>query len=283
MSDVCMFDKYGFCKWEGSCKKIHLKEKCLLEDCESRICQKRHPRPCKFFSEKGNCKFNEKCKFDHRQPKMIRDLICRLETVEKENKKLLRVITEQGEQIREMSEQKWESVIENLKNQVEELKTENKKKSAKIDHEIDEIKKFRQKHFEIIKEKESLDVEVELDESSQSCDNETEEEYYNMDFHYKLIEHLVSLEEDVNKLRKHSPQQMKSKLKKFNEKMHEETISIKLKGRINFYLTGLLDSFLDFEKRETEKQEVMKEIKNVKMCSTHFNGLFNSETALLFK
>ena len=214
---------------------------------------------------------------------MIRDLFCRLETVEKENGKLLRVITEQGEQIRKMSEEKWESVIESLKTEVEELKTENNKKTAKIDHEIDEIKKFRKQHFEIIKEKEQESMDVEEVELDESFVNETEEEYYDKDFHYKLIENLDSLEEDLNKLRKHSPQQMKSKLKKFNEKMHEETISIKSKGRINFYLTDLLNSFIDFEKRGTEKQEVIKEIKSVKMCSTHFNGLFNAKTALLFK
>ena len=103
---------------------------------------------------------------------MIRDLVCRLETVEKENGKLLRVITEQGEQIRKMSEEKWESVIESLKTEVEELKTENNKKAAKIDHEIDEIKKFRKQHFEIIKEKEQESMDAEEVELDESCENE---------------------------------------------------------------------------------------------------------------
>ena len=37
--EVCMFNKFGFCKWEANCKKIHLDEICLLEECESRICK----------------------------------------------------------------------------------------------------------------------------------------------------------------------------------------------------------------------------------------------------
>ena len=34
--EVCMFDKFGFCKLQNSCKKVYLKEICLLEECENK-------------------------------------------------------------------------------------------------------------------------------------------------------------------------------------------------------------------------------------------------------
>ena len=84
-----MFDKFGFCKWETTgCNKVHLKETCLLEECDSRKCQKRHPKPCKFFIEGGNCKYGGGCKFDHRPPKHIRSLVSRLDALEKENRNI---------------------------------------------------------------------------------------------------------------------------------------------------------------------------------------------------
>ena len=101
---VCMFDKFGFCKWELNCQKIHLKETCLLEECENKSrCQKRHPRPCK-FTERGFCKYGDSCRFDHRPPKYLRSLISRLDALEKENKRLLKVIEDQDRKIDKTSE-----------------------------------------------------------------------------------------------------------------------------------------------------------------------------------
>ena len=101
--EVCMFDKFGYCKLENGCKKVHLKEICLLEDCEIRNrCQKRHPRPCK-FTERGHCKFGDSCRFDHRPLKHLRNLSVRLYALEKENKMLLRVVEDQGRKIDKIS------------------------------------------------------------------------------------------------------------------------------------------------------------------------------------
>ena len=42
----CMFNKFGFYKWEASFRKVHFTEIGPLEEWENRKCQKRHPRPC---------------------------------------------------------------------------------------------------------------------------------------------------------------------------------------------------------------------------------------------
>ena len=101
---VCMFDKFGFCKWELKCQKIHLKETCLLEECENMSrCQKRHPRPCK-FTERGFCKYGDNSRFNHRPPKYLRSLISRLDALERENVRLLTVIEDQDRKIDKISE-----------------------------------------------------------------------------------------------------------------------------------------------------------------------------------
>ena len=133
---VCMFDKFGFFKWNTSCTKVHLKENCLLEECESRKCQKRHPRPCKFNTERGYCKYGENCRFDHRPPKYLRSLVSRLEALEKENINLLKVIKRQDHKIDKLQDKanatkddKDEKSLERLQKQVDQLVLANKKKT----------------------------------------------------------------------------------------------------------------------------------------------------------
>ena len=47
--EVCIYQKFGFCKFKDTCKNKHLKETCKdLGACvNSKICQKRHPRGAK--------------------------------------------------------------------------------------------------------------------------------------------------------------------------------------------------------------------------------------------
>ena len=50
---VCLYFKYGYCKYKNKCKKEHMKETCQdLNHCkDQRICNKRHPRVCKMHVE----------------------------------------------------------------------------------------------------------------------------------------------------------------------------------------------------------------------------------------
>ena len=248
-TEVCMFDKFGFCKWEANCKKVHLREKCLLEDCEKRKCQKRHPRQCKFFSEKGFCKFNDNCKFDHRPPKLIRDLVSRLEAVEKQNEKLLKVIEEQGKQIVAMGRENVVDEIKNLQQQVGQLKLANKMKSAQI-VEIDEInKKIQHERESLMEDKDEEDEEETLVELVElPC------EHFNKNFRIKLVEQVKNLEEEVNKLRKGSTLQIKSKINLFNKMMKKE----KGNRRLEYALECCLETFNDLGKKKTDKEELME-------------------------
>ena len=64
---TCKFYNTGFCKYSDACRFRHAKENCLGE-CDKRICEKRHPKPCKF----GNgCKRGQTCCYNHlKSPKI---------------------------------------------------------------------------------------------------------------------------------------------------------------------------------------------------------------------
>ena len=137
--EVCMFNKFGFCKWEANCKKIHLDEICLLEECESRKCYKRHPRLCKYFSERGFCKYGSNCRFDHRPPKYIRSIVSRLEALEKENLKLLKVIEDQ----KDVCANRTIKDVEKILKQIDDLKQGNNEKELAIKRLEEDIKNLK--------------------------------------------------------------------------------------------------------------------------------------------
>ena len=64
-SEICMYSKFGFCKYRNNCSRHHFEEECEnLSSCKNvKTCDKRHPKVCrKFNSVKGctstNCAYN---------------------------------------------------------------------------------------------------------------------------------------------------------------------------------------------------------------------------------
>ena len=226
---VCMFDKFGFCKWELKCQKSHLKETCLLEESENKSrCQKRHPRPCK-FTERGFCKYGDNCRFDHRPPKYLRCLISRLDALEKENVRLLKVIEDQNKKIDKISENgvttknsENEVRLVGIQKQVDELEGRQKKANTealkKLAKGVDDKFKFFNTSLEIIKERvehlESLEdqeeeekEEVELKENLEKTNKERNEEAAEEKtqiFIKKSLQILDVMEKEVQKLRKNA-------------------------------------------------------------------------------
>ena len=62
---VCKHYQTGFCKFGVHCRKQHVIEMCTEEHCDKRICVKRHPNMCKYFSLNHFCKFGEMCCYKH--------------------------------------------------------------------------------------------------------------------------------------------------------------------------------------------------------------------------
>ena len=64
----CLHYKFGFCKHGDRCWKKHIDEKCENQECDGSSCDKRHPRPCKYYRLYKRCKFGDYCAFDHFVP-----------------------------------------------------------------------------------------------------------------------------------------------------------------------------------------------------------------------
>ena len=63
--NVCTFNKFGYCKFKQNCRKQHITEKCENDSCDTKTCNLRHPRVCRYFRDIGFCKFGEWCLFNH--------------------------------------------------------------------------------------------------------------------------------------------------------------------------------------------------------------------------
>ena len=91
---VCLFNKFGHCKYQYRCRKRHIGSICEeKKQCEKAKCQERHPRECNFYKEFVRCKFGEYCFFHHKPSvveacktfqKDLDDVKAKLETLEKE-------------------------------------------------------------------------------------------------------------------------------------------------------------------------------------------------------
>ena len=63
--NICIFNKFGFCKFSENCRKNHINEKCSKSSCDISTCQLRHPKVCRYLRDYKYCKFGEWCKFLH--------------------------------------------------------------------------------------------------------------------------------------------------------------------------------------------------------------------------
>ena len=69
---LCIHNMKGFCKFGEHCRNRHVDEICGNPQCgedQEQKCERRHPRPCKFFSIYDFCKFGESCAYLHKVKK----------------------------------------------------------------------------------------------------------------------------------------------------------------------------------------------------------------------
>ena len=63
--NLCLHNKFGFCKHGNYCWKRHVEEKCENLECEGSHCERRHPQECIYFKNYKRCKFDEYCAYSH--------------------------------------------------------------------------------------------------------------------------------------------------------------------------------------------------------------------------
>ena len=85
--EVCIYQKYGFCKYKSNCLKRHLDKECKdLNNCKSKkSCNKRHPKLCKRYLQQNNCSLGDTCEYLHKEKEINQEeekLKCRIEELE---------------------------------------------------------------------------------------------------------------------------------------------------------------------------------------------------------
>ena len=133
--EKCLFDKFSYCKNGVRCLKIHLKELCWNRECDYRKCNKRHPRPCKIFLEKGFCRFGTSCRYSHRPPKIVEDQNKKIESLENKTAKLLKQVTDQDAIIKDLEKKLFErecSEVKSLQKQIDDLVQKNDEKEKAL-------------------------------------------------------------------------------------------------------------------------------------------------------
>ena len=66
VKSICLFDKFGHCKFGDICRLEHLRSICGNSACNINTCEKRHPRECKYWNEYKRCRFGDYCSFKHK-------------------------------------------------------------------------------------------------------------------------------------------------------------------------------------------------------------------------
>ena len=128
--DICLFNKYGHCKFQGTCRKRHFMNICDKEECEVRKCLKRHPRECSYYREFKRCKFGSYCSFVHKTSKddEIKKLKKDLNDVKSRLEKIEDILKFKSKQLKLIENEKDDSQVRDdrigAKDQKEEINKE---------------------------------------------------------------------------------------------------------------------------------------------------------------
>ena len=206
--EVCLFDKFSYCKNGVRCLRIHLKEVCWNRECDYRKCNKRHPRPCKIFLEKGFCRFGTSCRYSHRHPKIVEDQNKKIEALENKTDKLSKQVTDQDVIIKDLKKKLLEREcmeIRSLQKQIDGLVQKNNEKEKaikKLETEFNDIKDNCIINDSYDQSGE-VEEETELDETSVSPVQKTKSKVEKkhpvyVETHLQIVK---ELEKEVKKLR----------------------------------------------------------------------------------
>ena len=126
-NNVCLFYKFGHCKYLETCRKQHVHNICENDSCEITNCEKRHPKICRYYTQYHRCKFSSFCSFSHR--------ISDLPSHEHENVETKEKVDELEEKLKEKEE-----VIQLLKVKIEEIDERNRNIELELKRVFETVK-----------------------------------------------------------------------------------------------------------------------------------------------
>ena len=163
--NVCLFFKYGYCKFKSNCKNKHVTQVCDDEKCVEKKCPKRHPRNCKYMTAFGSCKLGTACAYAHgkknENDKLEQKLDQLIEIAKKKDDDIDKLIKMNNEK---------DKIIDTLLKKI-------KEKDDVVKHLVDDMKIIKEKvrvNDYAVKEKESAKVTLISDDDKQTTKKKME-------------------------------------------------------------------------------------------------------------
>merc|ERR1712129_49420 len=98
---LCTKNKFGYCKFNKNCYFRHVNERCLVNSCDVKNCESRHPKACWWYIQYGRCKFTC-CAYLHSQKEPNIDFRTKIEELERKIEVKDKEIEIQMEKIKEI-------------------------------------------------------------------------------------------------------------------------------------------------------------------------------------
>ena len=238
---LCKFQNTGYCKYQDKCKFKHVKEKCE-GNCDRKVCQQRHPRPCKFSFK---CKRQNSCEYEHHATSDETSL-------KAEIKRLTAIVQEVVEENKMLKEKMAHLELE-LTSNVDKIVKEN---HTLIRKALEENKTTKTKMVNLEKEFKSSP-----DKINKERDNLIEE----VREEQKVIEtKIINLEKDLKSKSEKAADEKNSTIEKVVQEYLNNTIKKKVVSMENSMKTAVEKIVKEIKDLKMENNKTAKEIKSMK-------------------
>ena len=246
---------------------IHLKEVCWKRECDYRKCNKRHPRLCKPFMEKGFCRFGKSCRYSHRPPKVIEEQNQKIESLENNTAKLLKQVADQDVMIKDLKKKLYErefKEIRSLQGQIDDLVEKNMEKERAIkqlenvfnDMKVNCVVEEALLTEAVVNDKKEKQVIIEeVLVSQESCKAETVKKA-TIKYVHKCLKQVEKLEAEIRKIKKNDEDlgtTLRTKCNDFCNRLDEIEVNEELCEDVTEKLENLRE-FLSFSERKPNKE-----------------------------
>ena len=279
--EVCLFDKFSFCKNGVRCLRIHLKEVCWNRECrDNRKCNKRHPKPCKSFMEKGFCRFGTSCRYSHRPPKVIEEQNKKIESLENITAKLLKQAADQDVMIKDLKKELYErecKEMKSLQGQIDDLVEKNMEKERAIKKlennianlSIDVIEE--EKEEAVVDDKKEKQVAIEeVIVSQETCKAETGKKA-TIKYAHNCLKQVEKLEADISKIRKNAKDLGTTLTIKYDE-FCNRLDQIEVNEELCEDVTEIVENLRDFLSFAERKPNIERNLRSIVNCKKYLRG-----------
>ena len=282
IKEVCLFDKFSYCKNGVRCLRIHLKEVCWNSECDYRKCNKRHPRPCKSFMERGFCRFGTSCRYSHRPPKVIEEQNQKIESLENNTAKLMKQVADQDVMIKDLKKKLYEreyKKIKSLQEQIDDLVEKNMEKERaikKLENDFNDIKVNCVTEEAVLTEavvNDKIEKQVTIEEvivSQDRCKAETVKKA-TIKYVHRCLKHVEKLEAEISKIKKNAEDlgtTLRTKCNDFCNKLDDIEVNEEICEDVVEKLVNLRE-FLSFSERKPDKE---RNLRSIAHCRKYLRG-----------